>query len=158
MSLIAELWSVLTPRQRRRVIAAQVISVAMAFSTVTGIAAIAPFFAVLGEPRLIDQNRQLHWLYAQGGFSSEHGFVVALGLGFVAVVLIANLVNAIGSLAMNRLALRIGAELQTTLFGRVSAAPLRVSHGYQQHHAVQQHRARDRPRDRMESCRMRWFS
>jgi len=116
MSLTAELWSVLTPPQRRRVIAAQVISVAMAFSTVTGIAAIAPFFAVLGEPRLIDQNRQLHWLYVQGGFSSEHSFVVALGFGFVAVVLIANLVNAIGSLTMNRLALRIGAELQTTLF------------------------------------------
>src|ERR1700683_4867761 len=47
MSVIAELWSVLAPAQRRRVIGAQLISVAMAFSTVTGIAAIAPFFAVL---------------------------------------------------------------------------------------------------------------
>lgn len=117
MSLTAELWSVLSPPQRRRVIAAQFISVAMAFSTVTGIAAIAPFFAVLGEPRLIDQNRLLHWLYTQGGFASEHGFVVALGCGFVAVVLLANLVNALGSLTMNRLVLRIGAELQTRLFG-----------------------------------------
>jgi HlyD family secretion protein len=123
MSLAGELWGVLTPAQRRRVIGAQAISVAMAFSTVTGIAAIAPFFAVLGEPRLIYQNRLLHWLYVQGGFSSEHGFVVALGFGFVGVVLIANLVTAIGSLAMNRLALRIGAELQTTLFGEYLRRP-----------------------------------
>lgn len=116
MSLAADLWSVLTPAQRRRVVAAQVISVAMAFFTVTGIAAIAPFFAVLREPRLIDQNRILHWVYAQGNFSTERDFVVALGFGFVAVVLIANLATAIGSLAMNRLALQIGAEMQATLF------------------------------------------
>ena len=116
MSLAADLWSVLTPTQRRRVVAAQLISVAMALFTVTGIAAIAPFFAVLREPKLIGQNRLLHWLYARGGFPTEHDFVVALGFGFVAVVLIANLATAIGSLAMNRLALRIGAEMQTTLF------------------------------------------
>jgi HlyD family secretion protein len=123
MSVIAELWSVLTPAQRRRVIGAQLISVAMAFSTVTGIAAIAPFFAVLGEPRLIDQNRLLRWLYAAGGFSSRHGFVVALGLGFIVVALVANVVNALGGLAMNRLALRIGAELQTRLFGEYLRRP-----------------------------------
>jgi ATP-binding cassette, subfamily B, bacterial PglK len=123
MSLTAELWSLLTPPQRRRVLGAQVISVAMAFSTVTGIAAIAPFFAVLGDPRLIDQNRQLHWLYAAGGFSSGHGFVVALGFGFVGVVLLANLVNAIGGATMNRLALQVGAELQSTLFGEYLRRP-----------------------------------
>jgi ATP-binding cassette, subfamily B, bacterial PglK len=117
MSLVSDLWSVLTRPQRRRVLAAQVISVAMAFSTVTGIAAIAPFFAVLGEPRLIDRNWLLHWLYVHGGFSSQRGFVVTLGIAFIAVVLIANVINALGSVAMNRLALRIGAELQTTLFG-----------------------------------------
>jgi ABC-type bacteriocin/lantibiotic exporter with double-glycine peptidase domain len=116
VSLIAELWSVLTPPQRRRVMGAQAISVAMAFSTVTGIAAIAPFFAVLGEPRLIDQNKLLHWLYAEAGFSSRHAFVVALGFGFIGVALIANLVNVLGGLALNRLALRIGVELQATLF------------------------------------------
>lgn len=102
---------------------AQIISVVMAFCTVTGIAAIAPFFAVLGEPRLIHQNRLLHWLFDRGGFSSEHGFLAALGLAFVAVVLIANLVTAIGSLAMNRLALEIGTELQTKLFGEYLRRP-----------------------------------
>ena len=123
MSLIAGLWNVLTAPQRRRVIAAQVISVAMAFSTVTGIAAIAPFFSVLGDPRLIDQNRLLHWLYIQGGFSSGHGFVIALGFGFIAVALLANLVNALGGSAMNRLALQIGAELQAMLFAEYLRRP-----------------------------------
>jgi ATP-binding cassette, subfamily B, bacterial PglK len=123
MSLLSDLWSVLTRPQRRRVLAAQVISVAMAFSTVTGIAAIAPFFAVLGEPQLIDRNALLHWAYVHGDFSSRRGFMMALGMAFIAVVLIANLVNVLGSLAMNRLALRIGTELQSTLFGEYLSRP-----------------------------------
>jgi ATP-binding cassette, subfamily B, bacterial PglK len=123
MSLISDLWSILTRAQRRRILAAQVVSVAMAFSTITGIAAIAPFFAVLGEPALIDQNKVLHWLYAQGDFSSQRGFVVALGTTFILVVLIANLINLLGSLATNRLALRIGNELQTTLFEEYLSQP-----------------------------------
>jgi HlyD family secretion protein len=121
--MIAELWSILTRAQRRRVIAAQFISVAMAFSTITGIAAIAPFFAALGESRLIDRNAVLHWLYVHGDFSSRSGFVVALGLGFIAAVLVANLVNALGTVAMNRLALTIGAELQAALFKEYLARP-----------------------------------
>jgi hypothetical protein len=59
MKLISELWAVLTPRQRRYVLVMQRFSLLMAFSTVTGIAAIAPFFAVLGDAQLIDQNAAL---------------------------------------------------------------------------------------------------
>jgi ABC-type multidrug transport system fused ATPase/permease subunit len=123
MSLASGVWSILTPSQRRQVLAAQVIALAMAFSTVTGIAAIAPFFAVLGEPRLVDQNIPLHWLYLHGGFSSQRGFIVLLGVAFISLVLIANLINALGSLAMNRLALRIGNQLQTAMFADYLSRP-----------------------------------
>jgi ABC-type multidrug transport system fused ATPase/permease subunit len=123
MSLASELWSILTPSQRRQMLTAQAISLAMACSTVTGIAAIAPFFAVLGEPRLIDQNALLHWLYLHGGFSSQRGFIVLLGAAFISLVLIANLINALGSLAMNRLALRVGNQLQTAMFADYLSRP-----------------------------------
>ena len=123
MSLLREIWDVLTPRHRRGVLMMQLVSLAMAFSTVTGIAAIAPFFAVLGDPRLIEHNGLLHRLYLLGGFSGTRGFMVALGIAFTAIVLMANLLNIMGLLAMNRLALRIGTELQTTLFGEYLAWP-----------------------------------
>ena len=123
MTLLADIWGILTPPQRRGILAMQIVSMAMAFSTVSGIAAIAPFFAVLGQPQLIDHNAFLHWAYAHGGFASKRDFVVALGLAFIAVMLIANLINVLGSLAMSRLALRIGTELQSTLFGEYLARP-----------------------------------
>src|SRR5580704_14818493 len=116
VNLLSEIWSILTPAQRRQVLAAQAISLAMAISTVTGIAAITPFFSVLGNPRFIGQKRWLHWLYVHGGFTTEHTFVVSLGILFVGVVVFANVINAVGALAMNRLALQIGHQLQTALF------------------------------------------
>ncbi len=123
MTMFGEIWGILTPRQRRGILTMQIVSMAMAFSTVGGIAAIAPFFAVLGQPELIDHNALLHWAYEHGGFSSKRGFVVALGIAFIAVMLIANLINVLGSLAMSRLALRIGTELQSTLFGEYLSRP-----------------------------------
>jgi ABC-type multidrug transport system fused ATPase/permease subunit len=95
----------------------------MAISTVTGIAAITPFFSVLGNPRLIEQQLWLHWLYVHGGFTTEHTFVVSLGILFVGVVVLANFINAVGALAMNRLALRIGHQLQTALFDEYLTRP-----------------------------------
>src|SRR5882757_7836576 len=98
MTLFGDFWSILTPKQRRGILTMQIVSMAMAFSTVSGIAAIAPFFAVLGQPELVDHNALLHWAYAHGGFSSKRGFVVALGIAFIAMMLIANLINVLGSL------------------------------------------------------------
>jgi ABC-type bacteriocin/lantibiotic exporter with double-glycine peptidase domain len=123
MALLRDFWDILTPKQRRGILTMQIVSMAMAFSTVSGIAAIAPFFAVLGQPELIHHNALLHWAYTHGGFSSKRGFVVALGIAFIAVMLIANLINVLGSLAMGRLALRIGTELQSTLFGEYLSRP-----------------------------------
>src|SRR6266702_587168 len=123
MSPLREFWSILTPTQRRSVLVVQLISLVMACSTVIGIAAIAPFFAVLGDPRLIGHVKVLQWLYAHGGFAGQRNFVVALGIAFIGVVLLANLINVLGSLAMSRLALRIGTELQTTLFAEYLSRP-----------------------------------
>jgi HlyD family secretion protein len=123
MSILRELWDILTPAQRRHVLAMQMVSLLMALSTATGVAAIAPFFAVLGDSSLIERNHLLHRLYLQGGFDSPTTFVAALGIGFIALVLAANLINILGLLAMNRLTRRIGNELQTTLFAQYLASP-----------------------------------
>src|SRR6202022_1952490 len=63
MQLARQLWSILTASQRRWVLIAQVASLIIALSTITGIAAISPFFAVLGDPGLIDRSPPLLWLY-----------------------------------------------------------------------------------------------
>jgi len=123
MTLLAEVWGVLTPRQRRWTVWAQVLSIVMAFSTVAGIASISPFFSVLGDPELINRTRALHWLYANLEFSSRRSFEIGLGLAFMAIVLIANLINAVGSFVMIRLSWKISTELKSTLFREYLCRP-----------------------------------
>jgi ABC-type multidrug transport system fused ATPase/permease subunit len=123
LNLLAEIWSVLTPPQRRWALWAQLLSIVMAFSTVAGIASIAPFFSVLGNPQLIDHAGPLHWLYMHFGFSSKRSFEVALGMAFMGLVFIANLINVLGSFAMTKLALWIGADLQSVLLGEYLGRP-----------------------------------
>jgi ATP-binding cassette, subfamily B, bacterial PglK len=123
LNLPAEIWSVLTPPQRRWVLWAQLLSIVMAFSTVVGIASIAPFFSVLGNPQLIDHAGPLHWLYGHFGFSTRRSFEVALGMAFMGLVFIANLINVLGSFAMTKLALWIGADLQSVLLGEYLGRP-----------------------------------
>jgi HlyD family secretion protein len=101
---------------------AQFLSIVMALTTVVGIASIAPFFSVLGNPHLIDQSGPLVWLY-HFGFSSRRSFTVALGLAFMGLVLLANLINVIGSFVMIRLAWSIGTDLQSILFAEYLHRP-----------------------------------
>jgi ABC-type multidrug transport system fused ATPase/permease subunit len=122
MNLVFDIWSVLTSRQRRWVLGAQFLSIVMALTTVVGIASIAPFFSVLGNPHLIDQSGPLVWLY-HFGFSSRRNFTVALGLAFMGLVLLANLINVIGSFVMIRLAWSIGTDLQSILFAEYLHRP-----------------------------------
>ena len=123
MSFVSDIWSVLKPAQRRHVIAAQFLSFAMAISTVTGIAAIIPFFAVLGDPAEIDRHPLLRWLYAQGGFQGKYAFVATLGIGFIGAVLLSNFINAAGSKSMIRIAFEIGDQLQAALFEEYLSRP-----------------------------------
>jgi HlyD family secretion protein len=122
MNLAVDIWKVLTSSQRRWALGAQVVSIVMAFSTVVGIASIAPFFSVLGNPQSIDQNALLHRLY-QFGFTTRESFTIALGLAFMGLVLLANLINVVGSFVLIRMASSIGSELQSTLFGEYLQRP-----------------------------------
>jgi HlyD family secretion protein len=123
MSLVREVSSILSPRQRRRVLAAQAVSLVMALSTLVGISSIAPFFAVLGNPHLIDSHPLLRWLYVTAGFVRPRELEIALGVAFIVLVLLADTINAAGVLVLNRIALGIGNELQSTLFAEYMGRP-----------------------------------
>jgi ABC-type multidrug transport system fused ATPase/permease subunit len=123
VNLLRDVWSVLTPRQRRWVFAVQGLSMLMALTTVTGIASVAPFFAALGDPHLIEHSVPLHWLFLRLDFVSRLDFQIALGSTFIALVLLSNLVNFAGSYAMVRLSYRISTDLQSVLFAEYLSRP-----------------------------------
>ena len=122
-TLFLDIWSILTLRQRRWVLWAQFLSIVMAFSTVAGIASIVPFFSLLGDPQLMDHSKPMHWAYTTLGFSGRRSFEIGLGLAFVAVVLTANLINAVGSFLMIKLSWHISTDMRAVLFREYLSRP-----------------------------------
>lgn len=116
MSLFLELWRLLDTRQRRGFLLAQALALVMAVFTLAGVAAVVPFFAVLADRQLISRNPLLSWLYQHFGFATQHGFVVALGIGLLAVVLIGDAINMVGGLVLNRFSHRVGHHFAVMLF------------------------------------------
>ena len=116
MSLFPELWRLLDARQRRGFMLAQGLALIMAAFTLAGVAAVVPFFAVLADRQLISRNSLLSWTYQHLGFTSHRGFLVALGIGVLAVVVLGNVINMLGSFALNRFAQRLGQHFSIALF------------------------------------------
>jgi len=116
MHLVGEIWHLMNRPQRRSLLLLQALALVMAVSTLIGIAAIVPFFSVLGEPARIGRSAALSWMYQRFGFGAERSFLIALGVGSLLVIVLANAINWFGSLAMNRFAGRIGDYFTVALF------------------------------------------
>lgn len=110
------IWRLLDYRRRRQLALLQGISLLMGLATLGGIAAVFPFFAVLADPDRIVQMPWIDWLQARAGFSDPRDFLALLGFGFVAMVLIANAINLLGFLAIDRFAQNLAADLHVALF------------------------------------------
>ena len=121
MNVLFRAWRLLTPRERRRCTGLQLLGVLMALTTVAGIAAVMPFFAVLGDPGLIERNTALAWLQSRFGIDDHQDFIVFLGCGFIALLLLGSVVNLAGSVAMSRFAWRVGDRLRLALFSQYLA-------------------------------------
>jgi ABC-type multidrug transport system fused ATPase/permease subunit len=109
-------WRLLDSAQRRRVLVLQLLSVLTALSSVSGMAAIVPFFAVLADPNLIASHTALRGLYQHLHFTGSGSFVTALGGAFVVLILLANALNLFGMLAINRFALQTSDAFFVRLF------------------------------------------
>jgi ABC-type multidrug transport system fused ATPase/permease subunit len=115
MSVISAIWRQLDHRQRRSFMALQLLSIVMALSTVGGVAAVLPFFAALAAPDTIKHNAVVRTVL-QSIRLDDSSFAVALGMVFGAAVLIANVVNLYGFVAISRFAARVGDGLYVRLF------------------------------------------
>ncbi|MBV8306915.1 MAG: ABC transporter ATP-binding protein [Gammaproteobacteria bacterium] len=116
MRLFLQLWRLLDTGQRRAFLLAQALALVMAGFTFAGVAAVVPFFAVLADRQLITRNPPLAWLYQHLGFAGEHGFILALAVAVLGIVLLGSVVNLVGSLLLNRFAYRTGQQFCVALF------------------------------------------
>ena len=88
-----------------------------------GIASIMPFIAVVTAPELVTENRYLAWAFDALGFQSTQGFVMALGLLFIIVMVVSNAFNAFTTWMSLRILWRNNHQIAHRLLQRYLDAP-----------------------------------
>jgi HlyD family secretion protein len=115
-SLARDICGLLNAAQKRECAFVVLLSIVAACLMLGGVAGIAPFFAVLADPSLVERNAVLAWLHDLFAFHSSGDFLVALGIGFVALLILSNVVNLLAILAIGRFAHGVGARFHALLF------------------------------------------
>ena len=119
-------WALLDARERRNAWIVLAIVVVAALSSAAMVGAIMPFLSVLADPDRIREVPALAWAYDVGGFETDFGFLIALGLASLAVIVAANLIQILRTWAVARFALM----RMHTLSHRLLAAYLRQPYDY----------------------------
>ena len=82
-------WALLDARERRSALKVLAVAALSAFAAMAMVGSIMPFLSVLSEPARITDTPQLAWAYERFGFASPYGFLIALGLVALMVIILA---------------------------------------------------------------------
>jgi len=108
--------SILSPPQRRKYILLQGFFVVAAMVQVAGVVSVAPFIAMVANPTIIHQNPLAARLYAGMHFASDISFLKSLGLMLMAMIVLSNMVAALGVWLIVSFSLQLGVEIQEDIF------------------------------------------
>lgn len=115
-SLIKELFSLLTPSQRKRFYSLQVLVILMAIMELVGIASIGPFMALVADPSLLETNPLLASLYQLSGLQTTNQFLFATGVVVLMALTVASCISIITSWRLSLFAFSVGAEIADRLY------------------------------------------
>lgn len=95
-------WALLDRRERQNAwIVLAIVSIS-ALTTALMVSSIFPFLTVLSDPSTIHSVSQLDWVYQTFGFGSDYAFLVALGLGTLAIIVFSNVMQLAQTYAITR--------------------------------------------------------
>lgn len=118
-----KLLSLLTMREKRRLVLVFLGVLGRALLEVLGVASILPFLSVIGDPDLIHQNGFLNWLFMTLGFRSINRFLLFLGALVLVVLVSTNLLAALVDWALYRFTWMRNHSLSRRLFSAYLARP-----------------------------------
>lgn len=114
--MIRELFRLLTPQQRKRFYALQILVILMAIMELFGIASIGPFMALVADPQLIETNATLAKLYEFSGLTSANQFLFAAGVGVLIALGLASIISIITTWRLSLFAMQTGTEIADRLY------------------------------------------
>ena len=104
LSSLKQLWHILSPLDKRKVIYVFILVMGMAFIESAGVISIMPFLAVLSNPNVVESNYYLKQLYDFTGAANKQNFILYLGFLSLFVVICSTVFKIVTQYAVNRFA------------------------------------------------------
>ena len=114
--LLKELFNLLSPSQRRRFYALQLLVIVMAIVEIFGVASIIPFMALVGDMSQLQQDTLIAKVYQSSGITSESKFVFVLGICVLIVLFFSSIISMITIWRLSMFAHKIGTEIADRLY------------------------------------------
>lgn len=99
---LKQLWKILTPLDKRKVIYVLILVMGMAFIESAGVISIMPFLAVLSNPSVIETNSVINKFYVFSNANSSEQLIVYLGIISFIIVVFSTVFKIITQYAVNR--------------------------------------------------------
>ncbi|WP_163121563.1 ABC transporter ATP-binding protein [Acinetobacter portensis] len=99
---LKQLWKILIPLDKRKVIYVLILVMGMAFIESAGVISIMPFLAVLSNPSVIETNSVINKFYVFSNANSSEQLIVYLGIISFIIVVFSTVFKIITQYAVNR--------------------------------------------------------
>ena len=116
LSVIKEIFSLLSNDQRKRFYILQVLVILMAFTELLGIASIAPFMALVGDISLLEKDGIYSKLYQLSGINDPLNFLFVTGIGVLIALTVSTVVSMFTTWRLSSYGSSVGVQLADRLY------------------------------------------
>lgn len=123
LSVIKELFSLLSDKQRKNFYILQFLVILMAFTELLGIASIAPFMALVGDSSLLQQEGLYSKIYQLSGISDPVDFLFATGCLVLLMLTLSTIISMFTTWRLSIYGASVGTELADRLYSYYMQQP-----------------------------------
>ena len=123
MNVVIKIYRVLTPRMKRAFPWLVLAFVLNSVLEVTGVASVLPFMLLVADPNNIEKHAVLANVQSISGLTSPRDFILAIGVGVLALLALGNLFSIVLFVISVRLLNREAADLSSQLLRRYIGQP-----------------------------------
>lgn len=116
LTVIKQLFALLTDKQLKQFYILQVLVVIMAFTELLGIASIAPFMALVGDISILETNGVFAQLYQMSGLNNPMDFLFYTGVIVLVMLTFSTVVSMFTTWRLSIFGARIGTEIADRLY------------------------------------------
>tara|TARA_X000000368_G_scaffold52768_1_gene37621 strand:+ start:9107 stop:10909 length:1803 start_codon:yes stop_codon:yes gene_type:complete len=114
--LLKELFTLLTPSQRKRFYVLQILVTLVAILEIFSVASIIPFMALVADMNQLQEDGFIAQVYQSSGITSETQFMFLMGLCVLTILIISSFISIFTIWKLSMFAFSIGSEIADRLY------------------------------------------